>query len=37
MEFLIGAYQQKYWWFELFELFRKLVLTGEYIGLTCSQ
>jgi hypothetical protein len=30
MEFLVGAYQQKYWWFELFELFRKLVLTGLF-------
>ena len=29
-EFLIGAYKQKYWWFELFELFRKLLLTGSY-------
>ena len=29
-EFLIGAYKSKYWWFELFELFRKLLLTGLF-------
>jgi hypothetical protein len=28
LSFLYGAYQPKYWWFEIFETLRKLALTG---------
>jgi hypothetical protein len=30
LEFLVGAFKSKYWWFELYELFRKLMLTGVF-------
>jgi hypothetical protein len=30
LEFLLGAYKSKFWWFELYELFRKLMLTGVF-------
>jgi hypothetical protein len=28
VNFLTGSYKSEYWWFEIFELFRKLMLTG---------
>jgi hypothetical protein len=30
LDFLVGAYSPKFWWFEVFELMRKLVLTGVF-------
>jgi hypothetical protein len=30
LDFLVGAYSPKFWWFEVYELMRKLVLTGVF-------